>query len=100
MGSGGSVKGAANGAELDATFLIPHEAVTFNSLVIGGHLFGGEPGKNFQFVSNALMDQPALVTTTPEPGPLALLGAGLAAFGIIRRRHLSAARQGSTSHQA
>jgi hypothetical protein len=67
-GVGGSVQGAANGATLDGTFLIPNEAVTLNSLDIVGHLFGGEAGTNFQFVSNAFISQPAVTVPGPTAG--------------------------------
>jgi hypothetical protein len=58
IGVGGSVQGAANKATLQGTFLIPNEKVQLNSLTLEGHLFGGQPGEDFQFVSNALINQP------------------------------------------
>ena len=64
IGSGGNVQGAANGATLEGTFLIPDEGVQLNSLTIDGHLFGGEAGDNFQLVSNSFVAQPSL---TPPP---------------------------------
>jgi len=65
IGVGGSVQGAANGATLQGTFLIPNEKVQLNSLTIVGHLFGGAAGQDFQFVSNALMaGEPLSVTRT------------------------------------
>jgi hypothetical protein len=88
LGSGANVQGAANGATLQGTFLIPNEAVQLNSLVIDGHLFGGEAGKNFQFVSNARIMQPPL-NQTPLPGTLPLFAAGLglvAMLGWFRNR--------------
>jgi hypothetical protein len=93
LGSGANVQGAANGATLSGTFLIPNEGVQLNSLVINGHLFGGEPGKNFQFVSNAFIHQPPL-TTTPLPAAVSLFSAGLGflglMFGLRRKRRISA----------
>ena len=45
LGSGGEVGGAANGATLQGTFLIPNQTVNLNSLTIADHLFGG--GRRF-----------------------------------------------------
>jgi len=89
IGTGGEVKGAANGATLQGTFLIPNQKVNLDNLTIDGHLFGGQAGQNFQFVSNALISQPALdppPAATPEPNSMTLLVAGLAGFGVIRLR--------------
>jgi len=81
---GGSVQGAANGATLFGTFLIPNAAVTLNSLIIDGHLFGGAPDTNFQFVSNAFITQSTIPpTAVPEPASLLLLGSGL---GLVAQR--------------
>jgi hypothetical protein len=93
LGVGGSVQGAANGATLAATFLIPNEAVTLNSLTINGHLFGGAAGQNFQFVSNAFINQPTLAPV-PLPGALPLFASGLGALGLLgwrRKRRAQAA---------
>jgi hypothetical protein len=81
-GSGANVQGAANGATLFGTFLMPHLGVQLNSLTIDGHLFGGAAGTNFQFVSNAFIAQPP--TSVPEPASLLLLGAGLAGLAAWR----------------
>jgi hypothetical protein len=94
IGVGGSVQGAANGATLHGTFLIPNETVTLNSLTIDGYLFGGQPGTDFHLVSNSFVDQPPWTptTSTPEPTSMALLAGALAAFGIISRRYRPVAR--------
>jgi hypothetical protein len=92
IGVGGSVQGAASGATLSGTFLIPNEAVTLNSLIIDGHLFGGEEGINFQFVSNAFINQPA--SAVPEPSTWAMLLLGFAGIGFMAYRR----RANTTSH--
>ena len=86
IGVGGSVQGAANGATLQGTFLIPNQKVQLNSLTIDGHLFGGAAGQDFQFVSNALMAQS--LTAVPEPTTLLLGATGLVALGVWGRKRL------------
>lgn len=112
MGVGGSVQGAANGATLEGTFLIPNQAVTLNSLLIDGHLFGGEAGTNFQFVSNAFISQPSETCSdsscggctgsscgggctgsgcaVPEPASLPIFGFGLLASAVFLARRQEA----------
>ena len=43
--------------------------------------FGGEAGQNFQFVSNAFINQPSL-PPVPLPGALPLFAGGLGALGF------------------
>ena len=81
MGSGDNLQGAANGATLEGTFLAPNLGIQLNSLNIDGRLFGGEAGTNFQFVSNAFIQQ------LPEPTAFALLGISLV---WLRQRRRSA----------
>lgn len=85
-GSGGNVQGAANGATLSGTFLIPYDTVQLNSLTINGHIFGGGSGTNFQFVSNAFISQPAIQSAVPEPVSLTILSVGVVGTLIARRR--------------
>ena len=87
IGEGGSVQGAANEATLSGTFLIPDEAVALNSLIIHGHLFGGEEGTNFQFVSNAFINQPT--SAVPEPSTWAMMLLGFAGLGFMAYRRKS-----------
>lgn len=82
LGTSGNVQGAANGATLDGTFLIPDMGVNLDNLTIDGHLFGGASGDSFQFVSGARIDQPAL-ETTPVPAALPLFASGLGALGLF-----------------
>ena len=91
LGTSGNVQGAANGAMLAATFLIPNQGVQLNSLTINGHLFGGAAGDNFQFVSNAFINQPTLAPV-PLPGALPLFASGLGALGLLGWRRKRKAR--------
>jgi hypothetical protein len=86
IGSGSNLQGAANGATLMGTFLAPNLGVQLNSLTIDGHLFGGEAGDNFQFVSNAFIAQPALAAAVPEPSTWAMMLIGFAGVGFAAYR--------------
>jgi choice-of-anchor A domain-containing protein len=83
IGVGNAVQGAANGATLQGTFLIPNMKVQLNSLTINGRVFGGQPGVDFAFVSNALIQQPAVI---PVPAASLLFGSGLSLLVAVRRR--------------
>jgi PEP-CTERM motif len=89
LGVGGNVQGAANGATLSGTFLIPNEGVQLNSLVIDGHLFGGASNTDFQFVSNAFINQPPMQPGVPEPSTWAMLLLGFAGVGFMAYRRKS-----------
>lgn len=109
IGSGGNLQGAANGAAISATVLAPNLGIQLNSLALDGRLFGGASGTNFQFVSNALINQPPETpqgssssssssssggstsstssggTVVPEPPMLALFALALG-LPLLRRR--------------
>jgi hypothetical protein len=85
IGVGGTVGGAANGAILQGTFLIPNQVVNLNSLTIQGHLFGGEPGTDFHSVSNSFVTQ-VPVTSVPEPSTWAMMLLGFAGLGFAFRQ--------------
>jgi len=83
---------STNGLTTTGTFLDPTGTIQINHSVLNGRLFGGDTG-NMQIVSGANIVAPP-ASRVPEPGSLALLGAGMVALGIIRRLHRPAVRSG------
>lgn len=109
-GTGGALQGAANGALLDGVYLAPNMRIQLNSLNIEGRIFGGAAGTNFQFVSNAFIDQPGwppatggsssgssggVSTSVPEPGVVALFAICIALIGYRYRKRSIAFGGGS-----
>ena len=73
-------------------FLDPNGNFKITDTSVFGRIFGG--GSQFDSVIQAsnIVAPPPFVTPAPEPASLALLGASLIAFGVIRRRHRPPAR--------
>jgi VCBS repeat-containing protein len=47
----------------NGTWLAPNAPIVINVITIAGHLYGGQPGANFQFVGNTLISLPAAPQT-------------------------------------
>jgi hypothetical protein len=76
-----------NAQTTTGTFFNPNGEIHVLDSVIDGRVFGGPT--DFSITDSSIVS-PA--SSVPEPASLTLLGAGLVAFGIIRRRHRLFAR--------
>jgi hypothetical protein len=66
------------------TFFNPNGEIHVVNSKIDGRVFGGPTDFT---ITDSTIDSPA--SSVPEPASLTLVGAGLVAFGVIRRRHRS-----------
>jgi len=89
LASGGPAT-ASVGPGTAGTYLDPNGPIQIINSLIDGRVFGGDRIDNFG-ITNSTIIAPSVVNAS-EPASLALLGAGLVAFGMIGRRRRPLAR--------